>query len=89
MPLDVPKIVEELRFLREADHGRIVFGADSHGYELRTCLDLEKIVEFEERYSLRLPNDYREFVMHVGNGGAGPYYGIIGLDELYETRYDY
>ncbi|MCI0741536.1 MAG: SMI1/KNR4 family protein [Gemmataceae bacterium] len=46
-------------------------------------------MEFEDRYSLRLPDDYRTFLMQVGNGGAGPYYGIYGLDELYETREDY
>src|SRR5437868_2739639 len=89
MQLDVPKIVEGLRFLREADRDRVVFGANGHEYRLRPCLDEEKVGEFERRYSLRLPDDYRRFLMQVGNGGAGPYYGIHGLDELYETKEDY
>jgi hypothetical protein len=89
MPLDVPTIVEGLRFLREADCRRVVFGADSHRYQLRPCIDQSKIVDFERQYSVRLPNDYRDFLMYVGNGGAGPYYGILGLDQLYETSAEY
>jgi len=89
MPLDVPKIVDGLRFLREADRKRVIFGANGHEYKLRPSLDETKIAEFERRYSVRLPDDFRNFLTHVGNGGAGPYYGIHGLDELYETREDY
>jgi hypothetical protein len=89
MPLDVPKIVDGLRFLREADRKFSVFGANGHEYKLRSRLDEAMVVEFERRYSLRLPDDYRRFVIEVGNGGAGPYYGIHGLDELYETQEDY
>jgi hypothetical protein len=89
MPLNVPRIVDGLRFLRESDRELAVFGANGHEYKLRPCLHEGKIVELEGRYSLRLPDDYRRFLMHVGNGGAGPYYGILGLDELYETREDY
>ena len=89
MRLDVPKIVDGLRFLGEADRKRAIFGANGHEYKLRPCLLEGKIVEFEVRYSIRLPDDYRRFLMEVGNGGAGPYYGIHGLDELDETREDY
>ena len=33
----------------------------------------------EEKYSFKLPKDYRWFIMNVGNVGAGPYYGILPL----------
>jgi len=89
MSLDVDKIFAGLQFLREADRSFAVFGASGHEYRLRPCLDEAKIAEFEGRHSLRLPEDYRKFLMQVGNGGAGPYYGIYGLDELCETRADY
>jgi hypothetical protein len=89
MLLDIPKIVDGLRFLRDADRKLAVFGAVGHEYKLRPCLSRTKIVAFEVRYSIRLPDDYRRFLMEVGNGGAGPYYGIHGLDELDETREDY
>jgi hypothetical protein len=89
MPLDIHTIVDGLRFLREADRKLAVFGAKGHEYKLRPCLDGAKVEEFERRYSLRLPDDYRRFLIQLGNGGAGPYYGIYGLDELYEIREDY
>jgi hypothetical protein len=89
MPLDVPKIVDGLRFLRKADRKLAVFGANGHEYKLRPCLLEATIVEFEVRYSVRLPDDYRKFLTQVGNGGAGPYYGIHGLDDLDETHEDY
>jgi hypothetical protein len=85
MPLDVAKIRDGLRFLRKADSRLIVFGADSHKYRLRRCIDEAKILEFEERFSIRLPDDYRVFLTELGNGGAGPFYGILGLDQFYES----
>jgi hypothetical protein len=39
-------------------------------------LDEAQVVEFERRYSLRLHDDYRRFLIVVGNAGASPYYGI-------------
>jgi hypothetical protein len=48
------KIVEGLRFLREADRDRVVFGANGHEYKLRPCVDEVKVEKFERRYSLRL-----------------------------------
>src|SRR5262249_37740735 len=89
MPLEVSKIQNGLRFLREADHKHKVFGADGHEYNLRACLKEAEIIEFENHHGLRLPEDYRTFLRELGNGGAGPFYGINGLDELYETTEDY
>lgn len=89
MPLDAPKIVDRLRFLRETDRDLAVFGANGHKYELRPRIDEGKVVEFEHRYSVCIPGEYRRFLIDVGNGGAGPYYGIHGLDELHEIQEDY
>ena len=74
MPLDVVKIVEGLRFLRDAAHQRGVFGADLHEYKLRPRANEPDVGAFERRYSLRLPDDYRRFLTEVGNGGARPYF---------------
>lgn len=47
-----------------------------------------QIKAFEQRHGIRLPEDYRLFLMKVGNGGEGPpYYGLLSLGEVPE-RYD-
>lgn len=89
MPIDIPKIIEGLQYLREADRDHAVFGADGHEYKLRPCATEAQVLDFERRYSLRLPEDYRRFLTEVGNGGAGPYYGILGVDQLCELEEDF
>jgi hypothetical protein len=50
-------------------------------YSANPVLTLEQIVAFERKHSCRLPESYREFLLHVGNGGAGPEYGICKLGQ--------
>jgi hypothetical protein len=42
-------------------------------------VEQEALLIFEERNGISLPSDYRDFVLKIGNGGAGPYYGIYPL----------
>lgn len=37
---------------------------------------------FEARYNVKLPPEYVFFITQVGNGGAGPYYGLYPLEKL-------
>ena len=64
------------------------FGAYSHQYKLTPPASEEAIQEFEEQQSIRLPEEYRNFLMFIGNGGAGPYYGLYGLKALKEDLSD-
>ncbi|MDX9720187.1 MAG: SMI1/KNR4 family protein [Myxococcota bacterium] len=41
----------------------------------------DELEAFESQYQLRLPEDYREFLLYVGNGGCGPDGGIAPLGD--------
>lgn len=70
-------ILDDLKTLRE--HPPSVFGAEAHGFQMDPVLDEEDVVAFEEEYHVRLPEDFREFLTTIGNGGAGPFYEVFPL----------
>lgn len=59
-----------------------VFGANGHHFQLNPVLDNMEILAFEQRHGIHLPADYRHFLANVGNGGAGPYYGVFPLGKM-------
>lgn len=46
---------------------------------LGPVLSEAKLAEFESNNDVVLPEDYRRFLAMIGNGGAGPYYGLDPL----------
>ncbi|MGI5153151.1 SMI1/KNR4 family protein [Plantactinospora sp. CA-294935] len=56
-----------------------VFGANGHGWLLDPPLRPAELAELEEQLGVRLPEDYRGFLLEVGRGGAGPFYGLFPL----------
>ncbi|HEX4792864.1 MAG TPA: SMI1/KNR4 family protein [Humisphaera sp.] len=59
---------------------RVPCGTDHH-YRVNPVLDEAAISDFEARHNVRLPEDYRAFLTHVGDGGAGPYCGVLPLEQ--------
>jgi hypothetical protein len=45
-------------------------------------LPLAEVKAFESVHRINLPTDYRCFLTTVGNGGAGPYYGLAPLADF-------
>jgi hypothetical protein len=76
---DIVELGEMLRRLRAADTGFRVFGSKQHGYRLGPILSECELAAFESANCIRLPGDYRQFLAVVGNGGAGPFYGLEPL----------
>ncbi len=54
-----------------------------NGKRLNPCLPEASIADFERKHGVRLPGEYRAFLLHVGNGGVGPPdYGLARLGEI-------
>jgi hypothetical protein len=76
------EIRSALQLLRDGGASESVFGAKRHKFVANPCLSEREIIEFETTHGLSLPADYRNFLMNVGNGGAGPAYGLFKLGEM-------
>lgn len=84
----IRQIYKLLEQAKAKDDGQEVFGADSHKYRLAPPAGEEAIQVFELKYGIWLPEEYRNFLMLAGDGGAGPYYGIYGLRALEQALKD-
>jgi SMI1/KNR4 family protein SUKH-1 len=75
------RIRRKLARLRACDTAFTVFGASKHRYALNPCLSEEEISAIERALEISLPAGYREFLHEIGNGGAGPDYGLYSLQK--------
>lgn len=56
---------------------------------MNPVLSESEAAAFERDHRIELPSDYRQFAIQVGNGGAGPFYGIFPLgfmDDNFDQR---
>lgn len=82
MEADFAVIRDDLRRLRASIARLNVFGSQAHGFRMHPALSEEEVKQFEARHHITLPSEYRGFLIHVGNGGAGPAYGLFKLGEM-------
>jgi hypothetical protein len=61
-----------------------VHGASAHRYVLLPVLPEADVAAFERAYGVALPGDFAVFLTQVGNGGAGPGYGLYSLGKAIE-----
>jgi hypothetical protein len=64
---------------RQLDTTFEVFGSENHPYQLNPPLRPEDVDALERRHRFSLPDEYRAFITQIGNGGAGPDYGLFSL----------
>ena len=70
-------VIDALKALDRLDQERKIFGSQGHDYQLNPPVPEAVISALESKHRLRLPEDYRYFVTQIGNGGAGPFYGLF------------
>ena len=78
--LDATCVLDSMRKLRASLPE--IFGKEGHNFLLNPTLDEAAVTGFEAKHRIQLPADYRLFITKIGNGGAGPYYGVFRLGEM-------
>lgn len=86
--LNRDEILAALKQARRMDLRRELFGADKHKYQLNLPIRASFVRALEEKYHFSLPDDYFHFITEIGDGGAGPDYGIEPFAKLAEKGQD-
>lgn len=73
-------VIAKLDELKRLDRECVIFGASAHRYETNRSLSESDISAVETRYHCRFPDEYKQFLTQVGNGGAGPFWGLFPLE---------
>lgn len=84
--LERKEILAVLNEARKMDKKCEMFGASRHRYALNPPIRASFVRGEEERYEFKLPEDYFHFITEIGDGGAGPDYGIDPFVSLVEQR---
>lgn len=56
-------------------------GAERHQFRLGPRIGSAQADAFEREHRIALPSAYREFLVELGGSGAGPFYGLLPLDD--------
>ncbi|MGW4378462.1 SMI1/KNR4 family protein [Kitasatospora sp. NPDC004531] len=75
-------IRERVRALGANPAGARVFGALGHRFALEEPLTAAEVADLEAQAGVVLPEEYREFLLQVGAGGAGPAYGVYPVRRI-------
>lgn len=87
----IERIKKKLVIAKNTDQDLKVFAASSHEYIIGEVAGIDAVLQFESDYNIALPDSYKSFLLHIGNGGksyqnsaAGPGYGIFPLGKNVE-----
>lgn len=89
MSEQLKRIKEKLEQLAKLDRNLSLFGAMKHQYKLNPPISIETIRKFERNYEITLPAEYIAFMTTIGNGGAGPFYGLEPFENCLFADLDY
>ncbi len=84
--MDLADLKRKLQQLRKLDQSFSCFGAESHRYQLEPTASMTMVQQFEREHRVRLPTEYVDFLTKLGNGGAGPCYGLFPLGNFSDVE---
>lgn len=68
--------------IKQQDPEYRIQGAMSHHYKLdQEPVSRQAVEDFEDRHQVQLPEEYREYLVSVSNGGAGPCHQMYALHD--------
>ena len=59
----------------------MVFGSTKHKYHTKKKIGRDQLRQWMDTNQIRLPESFMRFLTEIGNGGAGPYYGIYDIEK--------
>ena len=77
----IGEILRKLEVARGMPGSEQWFGVRKHQFRMRPPMAESELIAFEQLHGVVLPEDYRQFLLLAGDGGAGPYYGIEPLSD--------
>jgi hypothetical protein len=82
-------IYSKIKTLIQKNKELVIFASKTHTYTLNPVLSEEYVQNWEEKYGVQLPQDYKDFLTQIANGGAGPYYGLYSLENGIKEAKEY
>lgn len=73
-------ILNKVNQLKQLDSNYELFGSSSHEYEFNLPLTRKEFELVEKKYNCTFPAEYKDFITQIGNGGAGPFYGLFPME---------
>ena len=89
MDNQIERIKTKIEQLKTLDSKLTVFGSQRHNYQLNPTVSPDQVRRFELTNGVTLPKEYADFITNIGNGGAGPYYGLEPLENTLFDDLDY
>lgn len=87
--MQIERVRQKLFKLKNDTRRLLIFGSSNHQYKILPTKSESQLQEFENKYKIKLPDGYREFLKSIGNGIAGPYYGLEPLESTLFSDLDY
>jgi hypothetical protein len=76
----IKKISKKLKILKNKDKTFEIFGSSDHKYKLLKPISIQRLEMLEQKYNINLPDEYVAFITFLGDGGAGPFYGLYPIE---------